>query len=516
MWEHHQIRVETDANYIGKLERGRIGWPSAQYRQALRHPLAAPSDAALGLINRRRTVVRLPAADRAPLLRGGVTGVGGGSCGQPQPGTDSERRVVLEPRACGSGVGHLPETDGVEPRVRYVAGLLDTNHVGTRRVVGLGSFRALHDQEQVAPQRYAPEARSEIDLLTSVLTSAFPGRAGWSDATTGDHVNDPHRAEQVRRRPGQPDLTAYAARSSDPGTRPANTADTYQQFARDADLRTGQAILIVASAIYLPFPHLDAVQAFAGYAVTVESVGVPTRSAAPTHPPSAYLQEIRSTVRSTQRLLRAGRIGIPGPPSRRDLGAGSVGPVAPRAQYRDRPPPTPDIGAAVGGFGDACWPGRVGLTRTGGGARMVGMRSAECPGPVKQPNQELRRARERTPSPSCPGECLSRQELAELVNAHVWEHHRIRVETDANYIGKLERGLIGWPGTQYRQALRHLLAAPSDATLGLINRRRTVVRLPGGRSRTVLARRGCRRQRGIAPPPTHGAGRRRVDRGIGD
>jgi hypothetical protein len=97
---------------------------------------------------------------------------------------------------------------------------------------------------------------------------------------------------------------------------------------------------------------------------------------------------------------------------------------------------------------------------------------------MKQPNEALRRARERTPSPSCPEECLSRQELAELVNAHVWEHHQIRVETDANYIGKLERARIGWPSAQYRQALRHLLAAPSDAALGLINRRRTVVRLP--------------------------------------
>jgi hypothetical protein len=197
---------------------------------------------------------------------------------------------------------------GVEPRVRYVAELLDTNQVRTRRVVGLGSFRALHDREQVAAQRYAPGARSEIDLLTAMMTSAFPRRAGWRDAITGDHATDPHRAEQDRRRPGRPDLTAYAARSSDPGTRPANTADTYRQFARDADLRAGQAILIVTSAIYLPFQHLDAVQAFAGYGVTVESVGVPTRSAAPTHPPSAYLQEIRSTVRSAQRVLRAGLV----------------------------------------------------------------------------------------------------------------------------------------------------------------------------------------------------------------
>jgi transcriptional regulator with XRE-family HTH domain len=97
---------------------------------------------------------------------------------------------------------------------------------------------------------------------------------------------------------------------------------------------------------------------------------------------------------------------------------------------------------------------------------------------MSQPNEEFRRARELTPSPTCPDECLSRQELAELVNVHVWEHHQIRVEVDANYIGKLERGKIGWPSAQYRQALRHLLGVSSDIALGLINRRRTVLRIP--------------------------------------
>jgi hypothetical protein len=69
--------VETDANYVGKLERGLIGWPNAPYRQALRHVLGVPDDVALGLVNRRRTVVRLPAVDRDQFLRGAAAGVGG-------------------------------------------------------------------------------------------------------------------------------------------------------------------------------------------------------------------------------------------------------------------------------------------------------------------------------------------------------------------------------------------------------------------------------------------------------
>ncbi|WP_435581584.1 XRE family transcriptional regulator [Amycolatopsis thermoflava] len=92
-------------------------------------------------------------------------------------------------------------------------------------------------------------------------------------------------------------------------------------------------------------------------------------------------------------------------------------------------------------------------------------------------NDQLRQARERTESPTQPGECLSRQELADLVNQHIAVHHKSQAVIDANYIGKLERGVIRWPSVLYREALRAVLGASSDAALGFINRRRTVVKL---------------------------------------
>ncbi len=55
-------------------------------------------------------------------------------------------------------------------------------------------------------------------------------------------------------------------------------------------------------------------------------------------------------------------------------------------------------------------------------------------------NKLLRAARERTASLAYPDVCLSRQELAELVNAWVWEHHDKKVvAASANYIGQLVR-----------------------------------------------------------------------------
>ncbi|WIX91066.1 tetratricopeptide repeat protein [Amycolatopsis sp. DG1A-15b] len=87
-------------------------------------------------------------------------------------------------------------------------------------------------------------------------------------------------------------------------------------------------------------------------------------------------------------------------------------------------------------------------------------------------NERLRAARERTGSRQHPGECLSRRELAELVNACLWEHHRQRTAVDDNYVAKLERGTIRWPNARYRAAFRAVLDAGTDADLGFANSRR--------------------------------------------
>lgn len=83
-----------------------------------------------------------------------------------------------------------------------------------------------------------------------------------------------------------------------------------------------------------------------------------------------------------------------------------------------------------------------------------------------EPNEQLRARREATASRSAPGEHLSRQELAELVNAHVAEHTGQAGALDSNYVGKLERGVITWPRRHYRAALRAVLSARTDRELG--------------------------------------------------
>ncbi len=107
---------------------------------------------------------------------------------------------------------------------------------------------------------------------------------------------------------------------------------------------------------------------------------------------------------------------------------------------------------------------------------------------MPDPNVPLRAARERTPSRIAPGECLSRADLAEAVNAYLWQATGRRYELDAHHVAKWERGAVRFPIAPYRAALRAVLRVASDAALGFTDPRRVStggreVALPDGRWR---------------------------------
>jgi hypothetical protein len=81
-------------------------------------------------------------------------------------------------------------------------------------------------------------------------------------------------------------------------------------------------------------------------------------------------------------------------------------------------------------------------------------------------NDLLRAARLACPSPSLPGEPMSRTELAEAVNAHLWEVTGRQHALDAHALARYERGAVRWPNSAYRSGLRAVLGARRDADLG--------------------------------------------------
>jgi hypothetical protein len=82
------------------------------------------------------------------------------------------------------------------------------------------------------------------------------------------------------------------------------------------------------------------------------------------------------------------------------------------------------------------------------------------------PNDLLRRARLAVASRAKPGRPLGREELAQLVDAAVWEATGRVVSTNGGYIGVLERGVRRWPKPWTRAALRTILGVDTDADLG--------------------------------------------------
>jgi len=89
----------------------------------------------------------------------------------------------------------------------------------------------------------------------------------------------------------------------------------------------------------------------------------------------------------------------------------------------------------------------------------------------KTPNDKLRKARERTQSRANSEYCLSRRELADQANAWIWEHHGKKYDLNANYIGKIEQGVIRWPNALTREAFRAVLNVRKDSELGFVNAR---------------------------------------------
>lgn len=89
------------------------------------------------------------------------------------------------------------------------------------------------------------------------------------------------------------------------------------------------------------------------------------------------------------------------------------------------------------------------------------------------PNNKLIDARLRLKSPTGSGHPMSRQELAEAVNAWQWFRFEREDRLDETDVGKLERGETHWPGRTRREGFRAVLGATNDAELGFYRNRRS-------------------------------------------
>ena len=196
-------------------------------------------------------------------------------------------------------------------RPTYAAALIKQGKISTPSVVALGGHRPFSDPErELATQAGFPGLGEEFDALDAGTRRAF--ELGMPDSTLGEESDDPGGAWGVNTYVASSGtlVRVAAAPSSEPKTRRANTADSYEWFAEElAHLDRGQRILAVTTSIYVPAQQAAAIRMLAvPFHVEVDTVGIEPGDVVPalgqTFSPTKYLLEIRSAIRSLRDLER--------------------------------------------------------------------------------------------------------------------------------------------------------------------------------------------------------------------
>lgn len=194
-------------------------------------------------------------------------------------------------------------------RPLHAAVLLGDRTIGAGSVTGLGGYRPLRGDELELAARFGHgHLTDEFDAMQAGMGAAF----GLDDPTSergeqSEEIGASWRVVEYDGPDGTP-LQVVGAPSGEPGTRRANTPDTYKWFATElAKLDGGERILIVTSDIYVRFQHADAMRMLAlPYGVEIDAVGVQPGDVderlRQRFAPHNYLQEIRSTIRAMRAL----------------------------------------------------------------------------------------------------------------------------------------------------------------------------------------------------------------------
>ena len=195
-------------------------------------------------------------------------------------------------------------------RPSYAAHLLREREITVGEVTTLGAHRPFvgNEFEQAEQLGWGPLAE-EYEALDTGTRRAFElGEPEFEEGERFADVGGTWGVKHYRTADGLP-VRVVAAPSSEPALRRANTADSYTFFAEHvANLKPGEHLLLISTAIYVLPQHLAALRILAlPYGVRVDTVGaVPTnRPWLPLSHYSAtkYLLEVRSTVRALVQLV---------------------------------------------------------------------------------------------------------------------------------------------------------------------------------------------------------------------
>lgn len=190
-------------------------------------------------------------------------------------------------------------------RMQYAKEVCDQYGVIAKSIVGLSGMREVMESERDATDTYAPDARTEFDLMESAVERVF----GSLEITEKEqHIsNNSNESWALQRYSYNIPVILLAAPSGEPDKRRANTADTFNFFRERFNVDEEKNILLVTSQIYVPYQQLEAIRMLGiPYKHSLETIGFPNEwldGLQVLQKPENYLQEIRSVLQSADRLL---------------------------------------------------------------------------------------------------------------------------------------------------------------------------------------------------------------------
>lgn len=207
-------------------------------------------------------------------------------------------------------------------RTEYAEKLISNGLLEPQTVVGLGSSRVISDEERSNVTEYAPNAKTEFDLMRGAFATAFNVEIGdehitrWNEECLLPELPSECVAARVEgdERVGRPDLLVVsAAIVTDPYrvTRKngqdirtlrdrANSEDTLEVLGRMGVLSVGDSAVLVTGQKFVPFQWAAAMGSLGRRGIRTEVVGHDSPGR-----PDQWLQETAAAAKSLQRAALA-------------------------------------------------------------------------------------------------------------------------------------------------------------------------------------------------------------------
>ncbi|WP_415980086.1 hypothetical protein [Faecalicoccus pleomorphus] len=173
-------------------------------------------------------------------------------------------------------------------------------------IIALSGMRPISDSEKEATNSYAPNAKTEYDVICKGMKTAFSNIT--SENETQSINPNPNLSYSIKEfyteNVNGNYLSAIAAPSTDPSRR-ANSADCFQFFFEKFHIKKGSKIINCTSQIYCTYQQVKSMQYAIEHDVQFDTIGFPfylnkvkpnPSDISSLSKPVNYLQEIKATI----------------------------------------------------------------------------------------------------------------------------------------------------------------------------------------------------------------------------